>query len=173
MIDEKEYEYIRLAAFVDGEGTISIFKAGKGYAQHLVVTNCDIRLIAWLVDNFGGKFPKPIKHENENHKDVYMWRLHGMNSYKLIKKIRQHLLLKREQANLAIYLYEQVSKWHYGSNPTPKYKQVLAEELYQKAKILNKRGKQLDEEDNNKIEIKIIIDPKNKTWEDYEVHEWQ
>ena len=169
-MDEK-YKYAQLAAFVDGEGTIGVYKHkqywGYSYIQTLIVTNSDIRLITWLIDNFGGKYPKPKKYENKNWKDGYQWQLTGKNSYKLLKDIREHLLLKREQADCAIDLYEKISRWRYsGSSPMPKHKKELSEELYQKCKKLNKTGR-LDEED--KLEIKITIKKKDRTWDDYEI----
>jgi len=124
--------------------------------------------MSWLVDNFGGRFPKLIKYENENWKDTYYWKLSGKKSYMIIKKIRNHLLLKREQADCAIDLYEQVSKWHYGGTHVSRYKQDLAEELYQKCKKLNKIGKS-EEEDDNELEIKITVKKKDHTWDDYEL----
>lgn len=155
-----EYEEIRklsmLAAFVDGEGRIGISRSTRpsgnhNYAQQLQVINTDIRLIQWLVENFGGSFPKAIKQEG-NRKDVFHWTLSGSNSYKMIKKIRPYLLLKQEQADCAIELYERVSRWDYKRyNPIPTYKIKLAEELWQKSMKLNKRGK----DDNSEEEIAI------------------
>ena len=169
-MDEK-YKYVQLASFVDGEGTIGIERRENyhrnSYHQRLSVMNTNIVLISWLVDNFGGNFPNPQKHENGNHKDAYQWRLSGKNSYKMIKKIREHLLLKRDQADCAIDLYEQVTKWHYGNGkPIPKYKQELSEALYQKCKKLNKRGPPDDEDEEYEVTF-TIKKKKDHTWNDY------
>jgi len=120
-ITRKECESTRLlsmlASFVDGEGAISIgkrkFPSGDSYySQRLFIGNTDIRLIEWLIENFGGSYPK-AKNRGENRKDMYQWVLSGYNSYKLIKKIRPYLILKQEQADCAIELYEKVNKWNY------------------------------------------------------------
>jgi len=142
----------QLAAFVDGEGSIRVqrftvrrevnrrLKAYLGYAQQLDIANTDFRLIEWLLENFGGKIPNP-KKTKDNQKGVYHWSLSGSNSYALLKKIRPYLLLKQEQADCAIELWEKVSKWNYGGNkPMPKHKRELAETLYQRCKKLNIRG---------------------------------
>ena len=167
-MDEK-HKYAQLGSFIDGEGTISISKDTRSrnhsYSQRLIITNSDARLIVWLVDNFGGTFPDPIKYDDENWKNVYYWKLNGRNSYKLIKKIRGHLLLKQEQADCAIDLYEKVAKWNYGGKPVSKYKQDLSKELYKRCKKLNKVGKSEYEDDN--LEIKITIKKKDRTWNEY------
>lgn len=160
-ISRKECEKIgllkMLAAFVDGEGTINIgmrkFPSGDSYyQQRLSVGNTNIRLIEWLIENFGGSFPKAT-NRGENRKDMYLWELSGSNSYKLIKKIRPYLILKQEQADCAIELYEKVSKWNYNSSkPLPEHKKKLAKELYQRNKVLNKNGK-----DNEEIEVPVTI----------------
>lgn len=161
-IIKKECEKIRLldklAAFIDGEGSIIIHKKkhplGYHYQQTLHVTNTDTRLIQWLVDNFGGKFPKAIKMGGDR-KDAYRWQLTGSNSYNLLKKICPYLILKQEQANNVIELYEKVSKWNHGGNkPMPEHKRKLVEELYHRNKELNKRGKINNEEE---VEVPVTI----------------
>ena len=135
-----------LAAFIDGEGTIGVYKVlginnKYVYQQTLSLVNTDIRLIVWLVDNFGGKLANAVKHE-ENWKDTYTWKLSSYKSYKLIKKIRPYLLLKQEQADCAIELYEKVSKWKYVTmHPMPDYKRKIADDLYKRNIELNKKGK--------------------------------
>ena len=154
----------QLAAFVDGEGTIGIrkHKDPSGcyvYQQGIQVANTDIRLIYWLVENFGGKFPKVVKDDRENRKDWYAWRLSSYNSYKIIKNIIPYLLLKQEQADNAIKLYEKVSKWKYGgSHPRPEHKTKLCEELYQKNRKLNMRGKVTNVEVEVLVPVKIRKD---------------
>lgn len=158
----------QLAAFVDGEGTIGInrtllLSGGYSYSQRLLVTGTDIRLMNWLVDNFGGKFPKEQKRKRENHKDLYEWQLCGYKSYNLIKKIRKYLLLKQEQADCAMELYVKFTKLHYGStNPIPDYKRKLAEELYQMNKKLNRKGKY-----NNDEEVEITVKIRKDVLDDW------
>lgn len=164
---DDDHEKIRklsmLAAFIDGEGYIGILKAkheqreheNYSYGQRLQVTNTDIRLMEWLVENFGGKIPKPTKDKRETRKDKYAWSRTGTDSYKLLKLIRPYLIMKYEQADLAIELYEKVTKWHYrGFKKMPVHKRKLAEELHQRCKELNKKGK--DDDDVN-IEIRIPL----------------
>ena len=145
----------KLAAFVDGEGSIIINKRirinGKiSYVQQIQIGNTDMRLIEWLIENFGGIMPKPYAGSG-NRKVSYIWSLTSSNSYKLINKIRPYLLLKQEQADNAIELYEKVTKWHYTSTkPMPKHKRELAERIWKRNRKLNMRGK-LEESDEPKL----------------------
>ena len=156
----------KVAAFVDGEGNIGIQKhvapsGNYAYHQYLYVVNTDIRLIEWLVENFGGKIPNPKKGKKENHKDAYYWNLNGSYSYKIIKKMRPYLILKQEQADCAIELYEKVSKFRYGNTPIPVHKIKLSEELYQRCRDLNKKGKSNNEEVEVLVPIKVRKDALN------------
>lgn len=150
----------KLAAFVDGEGTIGITRQSRKpsynyrYHERLQIVNTDIRLINWLVDNFGGKLPQPIDN-GENHKDKYSWELGGYSSYKLIKRIYPYLILKQEQADCCIELYEKVSTRLDNNKPLTGYKKELAERLYQKCKELNKRG--IISNNNEEIEVSVKI----------------
>jgi len=137
---------IYLSGIVDGDGCISIGRQmfsveNYGYYQRIQVINTNIILIEWLVENFGGKVPK-VRHGRRNHKSRYDWQLSGFSSYKLTSKVLPYLVVKREQAECAVLLYNRVSKfWYGGSKPMPDYKRKLAEELYQRCRKLNKRGR--------------------------------
>lgn len=167
LLSEKE-QLIRMAMCVDTDGHIGITKEEAKYikySQYIIIVNTNIKLIEWCVGNFGGKIPKP-QNRGENNKDSYLWKLYGYNSYKLIKKIRTFLLLKQEQADIVIELWEKVSKWKYGGfNSMPKYNRELAESLYKRCRELNKRGKS-----NEESRLPKLVRKKTKvteTLEDY------
>ena len=155
------YKLIYLAGIIDGEGTIGIGRQmlpnnNYTYRQHLIIGNTDIRLIEWLVENFGGKFPKAV-NSNEKWKDSYMWQLTGTKSYKLLKKVRPYLLLKQEQADNAIELWEKVSNYVYSrSHKRPEYRTELSEELYHMCRELNKKGKHDEESEPPRLLRKNI-----------------
>ena len=146
-----------LAAFIDGEGTIGIRRAvtTKGtytHNQYISLTNTDVRLMEWAVELFGGKMPKPQRDKRSNYKDKYTWYLGGSESYQIIKAICPYLILKREQANNAITLYEEITKWHH--YPLPDNKRELGEKIFWSNKELNKRGRPNDDDE---IEIPVSI----------------
>lgn len=138
IISEKECLYARLAMAIDTDGSIGIRKNQRNYIQVIQFSNTNIKLIEWIVENFGGNIPNPQVFDNPKWKDVYHWQLHGSDSYKIIKKIKLYLIIKQEQADCTIELYEKVNKWCYYI--MPRYKKNLANKLYERCKILNKRG---------------------------------
>ena len=144
----------KLAMALDTDGNIRIENARPGtHTQRIGFGNTNIKIIKWLVENFGGRMPKEQVFDNPKHKSLYNWTLSGSNSYNMLKKIRPFLIIKQEQADLAIELYEKVSKWKYHSDkPMPKYKQELAEELYQKCRALNKKGKHIKD-----VEVEVLV----------------
>ena len=142
---------------IDTDGNIGISKnQNRGYAQYLRATNTNFKRIQWLLDNFGGNYIKR-EYDNDAWKDQYLWSIFGFESYKLLKNIRPYLLLKQEQADTAIELYEKVSKWHYGkSKPIPKAKKDLQIKLYQNCRVLNKKGKPEEHAEQPKLIRKTI-----------------
>ena len=163
MITEEECENIGLlkhfAGMIDCDGNIGIYAHiyTNSYYQRIRFGNTNIKLIEWIVENIGGKIPKEYVRDNPKHKNSYDWQLSGSNSYKILKKIRPYLIIKQEQADLAIELYEKVSNQNYSSISMPNHKKELAKELYERCKSLNKRGKS-DEEIEIIIPVKIRKD---------------
>ena len=161
MITEEDMMHARLAMAIDTDGNIGIGKVreNESYRHQINVANTNIKLIEWLVENFGGKIPEPQVRDNPKHKDLYLWYLTGSNAYKILKKIRPYLLLKGEQADCVIELYEKVSKWYYtGWKQRPKYKKELQEELYQRVKALNKKGKHTEDQEPPKLVERRIVE---------------
>ena len=161
MITEEECNKIRLlehfAGMMDCDGYISVRKNAHNdtYQQKIGFSNTNVKIIEWIVKNFGGKMPKEYVIDNMKYKNSYRWQLTGSNSYKLLKKIRPYLIIKCEQAELAIELYEKVTKWKYCTkNPIPNHKKELAVKLYQKCRALNKTGKS---ENNEEVELLVPV----------------
>lgn len=147
--DCKEYyNIVRLAAFIDTDGHININRtsAASGryhYRIHLAITNTNTLIIDWAVANFGGTYPKPTP-TGEGHKDVYHWNLSGKRAYRVLLLIKDDLLLKREQAEICIKHFEKVSKWKFTNN-RPLWAEKLSEELYQRCRLLNKKGEFIED----------------------------
>lgn len=154
-------DIIYFAGFIDADGTIGIGRhlttvGNYSYHQKIQVTSTNVHMVNWIVKKFGGKFPKPVEDKREVCKDTYHWYLTGRKSYRLIKDIFPYLIIKQEQSDCAIELYEKVSKFKYGStNPIPLYKRKQAENLFYKCRELNKKGKESIEE-HIEIETKLV-----------------
>ena len=161
MIEEseckKQIDYARLAAFIDGEGWVSILrrknhserKTGNKnltYSFVIGVANTSIPLHTWLEEIFGGKTYSRKNRENivikgektKQNKKAYQWHITSHDAIKLLKQIRPYLIIKGAQADLAFEFYNKYMKHpHKGMNGTPLWLLKYAEEYYNKMKELN------------------------------------
>jgi hypothetical protein len=108
-----EIDFARLAAFIDGEGTIYINEPPRPYGrsarpQHhlqLMVSNTDPRLMNWLKGTFDGcvyhirnlKQPNPLAKRKVMH-----WQVNERLAFYLLEKILPYMIIKRQQAEVAM-----------------------------------------------------------------------
>lgn len=141
-----------LAGIIDGEGTIGVYKYNNNYKIELSVGNSDVRLIKFLEDEYGGGtyHPKKLK----GRKSKYNWQIYGKHCYRLLNKVRNKLLLKREQAGVCIRMYERVTRYNFGGNKhMPVWAKNIQEDCYQISRKLNSSMK--EKCNNGEIEITI------------------
>lgn len=132
-----------LAGIIDGEGCISIRrwidkKVYVGYSLMLDVGNAKPALAEWIKENFGGTVSHTaFKHPN--HNDRYVWRISHGRAGEIIKSVQPFLLLKQEQAKLALEFRDTFHKDNTKGLPSDihKHREQLIADLH----ILNKRGK--------------------------------
>jgi len=116
-----EIDWARLAAYVDGEGHIAIkdskYKTKSGEARNyhvmtVAVHNSGIYLMKWLVKTFGGAYwLSHSKHNRPAHwHDCWKWELSSGNAENALRHILPFLLVKSEQAEVALALRATVSK---------------------------------------------------------------
>ncbi len=89
-----------IAGFFDGEGCIHIgtYKA-YGNIQHrlqISIAQNDVTVLQALADRFGGKL------HPQGSRTAMQWHLWCNKAYDFLKAIYPHLILKKEQAELAI-----------------------------------------------------------------------
>ena len=131
----------QLAAFLDGEGCITILSRKRKtlygvyhiYQPHVMIANTDKRLIDWLKRNFGG-WESKRQPSNPNSRVAYTWYMTNVKG--LLRRAYSYLILKREQAQIIIDF--PVSKKANG-NRTEEDK-GRQEQAYLKVRQLNKRG---------------------------------
>jgi hypothetical protein len=95
-------EYI--AGFFDGEGSIGIYRyhGGKFYLRTQLSQNKSRKselIFAELKRRFGGHYSE---QRTLSGGIKYNWQLHGIHAAKFLKKIWPYLLLKKQQAIIAL-----------------------------------------------------------------------
>lgn len=118
-----------VAAMVDAEGSICIYKCSQ-YNVDLVIPNTSLKLMKWLVSNFGGRYNsfQPESLHGFNRKVLYRWRPSGKkNRINFLLGIIPYLIIKLEQAKLVL----EFERLGYGE-------QEKREELRKKVSALNR-----------------------------------
>ena len=91
-----------VAGIFDGEGSIHAHRTSGHLALKITITGTDIRLMKWLLGNFGGKFYARTK-KTSGGRTAYYWMPSGKkNKVTFLLSTLPYLLLKREQANLGL-----------------------------------------------------------------------
>lgn len=133
----KEINIDYLAGFIDGEGCLGISKRKRRKPQHipnyfpyLSITNTNLELITWLKKKLGGCVSIMKNKDNPNWKTSYGLYLDRGGTYKILKLIKDKLILKCRQANIMLFFMENRKN----------LLSVDRERLYLRMKKLNKRG---------------------------------
>ncbi len=137
-----------LAGFIDGEGCIRIDKSvwkdksrSTCYKVQVVIGHTCLEPLASIQKQFGGSL-RAIKRQKKEWKDAYMLQLTGQNARVLLNKIAPHVIVKKEQLELAQKFGSSITR----GIPAPG-KRISKEELelrecfYQEMKKLNSKGK--------------------------------
>jgi hypothetical protein len=102
--------WARLAAYIDGEGSICILRSldkkmtpGRVFAReamYVSIANTDPRLLLWCQKNFGGRVW--ISHVRTTSRPVLMWRVHARHASRVLEGCLPFFIIKKEQAEIAI-----------------------------------------------------------------------
>ena len=131
------YAYSYLAGILDGEGGININYSGPTrdcYRMRVYVVNTDLRLIKWLKSKFGGYIYR--RKTKEGYKTKWEWYHYDDKSTELLKECMPYLIVKKEQAELAIAFRDTVNNEHKLSEET----KSLRKSFHTQMKSLNKRS---------------------------------
>lgn len=148
-----EMEYIRMAAFIDGEGCIRINRTNKRKRHDLkvILVNTDPRLAVWAHRNFGGcvyRMYMPQERISTDH-PRFVWELSGTSASALLDKCYPYLILKREEAEIGLtFQATKTSTWGAGKNPNkgvPPEVKVHRDELYEKMRLIKTKRPTLEE----------------------------
>lgn len=106
-----EIDWARLAAYIDGEGTIMIAKTNiktglknPQYVLTLIVANTDLRLIHWLNEKFTGQsyFSHSESQRKWSKKTCYSWRLSEKRAAIVLERCLPYFIMKRQQAEIGL-----------------------------------------------------------------------
>lgn len=131
------------AGIIDGEGCIRIIhrKTGKqGWSMNVEVCTTDPRLMMWLKDHFEGAIRRSPRFGNR--KDAYAWKLSIRKAALFLQAIRPFLLIKGEQADLAIAFSRIIQLKQKGVDyRLSAEKNAERQAIYDRVKVLNFRGR--------------------------------
>jgi len=123
-------DWARLAAYIDGEGSIFIRHRketvtdianqwNRGHELHVVINNCDPRLLVWCKDKFGGcvyqaspDTPGVGKKYLRPRRASFQWLTSTTKAANILKGCMPFFLLKREQAEVALAFQATVRHAH-------------------------------------------------------------
>lgn len=135
-----------LAGIVDGEGHVCICASqrtakrykSKSYYLQLRVANTNLILMGFL-EKFDGSI-NSYWDKNPKHKTLYNWGIGGIHAANLLKEIYPYLLLKKEQAKIALE-FQDGFKYFRSFQKLPKEEIEKRENLVIKMKLLNLKGR--------------------------------
>lgn len=100
-----------IAGFFDGEGSILLSKEGTRIRLELTVSQIDPRPLDFIAREFGGKVKFSANlARRPNARPIYSIRLRGDSAEKMIRGMLPFLIVKQEQARIAIKFRETISK---------------------------------------------------------------
>lgn len=131
-----------VAGLFDADGHITIGKwkpaanNRRGWSEHyvryqllLAISQVHYPLIKKLADQFGGAFHRndSAHRRNANNRIVYTWKLSSDMAAKMLKTMLPWLVVKKEQAELALKFQEHVNR-HKSTRPKPEAQAWLYKE---------------------------------------------
>jgi hypothetical protein len=123
-MEKNAWPYV--AGIMDGEGSIYISRgkrsdgcSGERLEMSIKISNTNFDLIKWLLHNFGGRFQTDLSNRegrgfsSKRAKPLYQWKLSGSkNKERFLLGILPHMIIKREQALLALQWVRLGAGWN-------------------------------------------------------------
>lgn len=118
-----------IAGILDGEGTIT-----ANETRILVsVGSTTLEMLKELQRLCGGSIRSNGKPQKPNHRSAWSWTLHGKNAFPLLDLIKDHLIIKKNQAFLALTM----QRFYYKKNMEAR---EAAQKLAETLRWLNRKG---------------------------------
>lgn len=124
-----------IAGFLDGEGSIILFRRRAGVVLRVSFSNSYLPVLEWLKETTKtGTCVTTKTRRSDIHKPGHLLSLNTRPAYMLLKQIVDYLIIKKEQALLAIEFYDKLEV------PALKADKSWQYEYQDRMKALNKRG---------------------------------
>ncbi len=149
----KNVELAYIAGLIDGEGCIGIYSYpdGRGVSRlhilDVVITNNNPACYQFLKERFGGAVHER-KYKAEFVNSNYQWRLRGIKAKDFLELIEPYLILKKQQAQLAIEFI--LEKKKYSVQGGSKFGHPLKIEEIEKREGYYLKMRQLNSQHNNR-----------------------
>lgn len=110
-LEKTELDIARIAAFLDGEGSIQIAYVAPSrmvkkpyFVLHLDISNTDRRLPDWCKKHFGGSVSSTAKKDSKSNRNcvLYRWRTSSKMAEGVLKLALPYFIIKRRQAEIAL-----------------------------------------------------------------------
>lgn len=155
-------DWARLAAFIDGEGSICIkaIKNAYGGARHqpvIQITNTDESLPLWLSDTFKVGHIQLRKRVGK-WSPSYDWFVRGRTATALLKGCLPYFVIKRDQADV-IMRFDSLGYYRCGSGRAGRGERLVPELVQQRDALkmelhgLKKRGRFDEFKSKDKLEV--------------------
>lgn len=121
-------DWARLAAFIDGEGSILINTQKRGGTEacgfylRVTVANTKVCLMVWLKETFGGTFKDANTEKyyvGKNWKRAYHWGTSAHRAAWILHNCMPLFIIKADQAELGIQLQESMKLYVRGTGKVP------------------------------------------------------
>jgi hypothetical protein len=114
------YDWVRMAAFLDGEGNLNINpRRNRGHEVQvqvrILIGNTNPALAVWLRKTFGGNIVlRDSRRYNPNAKQTYIWSCTAARAAWVLTNCLPWFLLKGPQAEILISLQEEIDRTRQG-----------------------------------------------------------
>lgn len=118
------YDWVRMAAFLDGEGNLNINpirdksrKVAVRCQVRILIGNTNPALPVWIRETFGGNIVlRDVKRYNPRAKQSYIWSCTAGRAAWILYNCLPWFLLKGAQAKILISLQEDIDTTYQGRN---------------------------------------------------------
>ena len=162
-----------IAGLFDGEGCIFVGRRelermkGISYRLTLKVSMTVERPIKALKDTLGGSYGPIHWHTRNNNRTAWRWEIDGNKAAEVLKQVLPYLLVKKEEAVLAIQFQEHLQYLRNKLRHLPEHEQVAVmayrQAMYEAIRALKKASGALDDKVVNSVDTQLGESQKGNT----------